>query len=71
MADDFKVSVISIASLGGPDVLDFFVRLGPALDSFVRLGQIAVAIATVFYITQKFRNARAKRPTRLEECDES
>lgn len=61
MADDLKVSMTSIAALGGPDALDFFVRLGPALDSFVRLGQIAVAIVTVLYIFQKFKNARAAR----------
>lgn len=62
---DVKVAGASFLGLAGPDVfngtVDFFSKISPVLDGFVRLGQVGVATATIFYIFKKWKTV-GKRP---------
>jgi uncharacterized membrane protein len=58
----YGVTVAAILGLGGPDLIMLFQKLGPVLDGLVRIGQFAVAIATVIYIYKKGKTiSRRKR----------
>ncbi len=58
---DGRVTAVSLLGLAGPDIVRFFEQAGPVLDGLVRLGQVAVAIATVYYIFRKAKNIRSNR----------
>lgn len=63
---DWTVPSFSLISLAGPDVVRFFEQMGPVFDGLVRLGQVGVAIATIFYILKKRKTigsrVRRKKP---------
>lgn len=60
---NYGVTVAAILGLGGPDLIMLFQKLGPVLDGMVRIGQFAVAVATVLYIYKKGKmlSSRKKR----------
>lgn len=64
---DGRVTAVSILGLAGPDIVRFFEQVGPVFDALVRLGQVAVAIATVFYIFKKAKNIRSSRRSRKNQ----
>lgn len=55
---------VTFAAVGGlsiPDVAEFFKTADPIIDGFVRLGQVAVAVATVIYIVKKWKSPTTRR----------
>ncbi len=56
-----KVTMAAAAGLLSPDVISqFFERVGPALEGFLRLGQIGVAFVTFLYIYKKLKTVGVK-----------
>lgn len=64
MNKPWQVYLAAATGLTAPDVFTwvrFVENLNPVLDAFVRIGQVGVAVATVFYIYRKAKNIPKRR----------
>ncbi len=59
--NDFKVFIAATTGLTIPDVVNLFQAIDPIVGVLVRVGQVGVAIATIYYI---FKKAKALKTTR-------
>lgn len=64
---DNRVMWTAAFGLISPDAINLTIKsLGPLLDAMVRLGQFAVAVATVCYIYKKWKTVPTKRRKRTQ-----
>jgi hypothetical protein len=58
LSDWVRVKVAAMIGIGSPWLADLLLKLGPALDFAIKLGQIGVATVTIIYIWRKWRKLK-------------
>jgi hypothetical protein len=58
---DHGVGFLASANLASASLISFLEGLEPALKALLLLGQVAVAVATVFYVYRKAKAVRVPR----------
>lgn len=53
-----KVKLAAVIGIGSPWLADLLLKLGPALDFAIKLGQVGVAVVTILYIWRKWRKLK-------------
>jgi hypothetical protein len=61
-----NVGVLASANVGAGALNSFLTGMEPVIHLFVGLGQIAVAVVTVWYIWKKIKLIKAKKDTECE-----
>jgi hypothetical protein len=58
--DWMKVKLAAVVGIGSPWLTGLLLKFGPALDFFIKLGQVGVALVTILYIWRKWRKLKDK-----------
>lgn len=66
MKDNFQVSLAALLGFGSPGLNLILDVVNPVLQVLLALGQIGVAVTTLWFIYRKAKNIRPKRRKKKE-----